>query len=79
MGIETRSISRRDESAPFGAIIPGIAIVQAGVVIVVIATVTDGVGIGDGCVGGAGSNGAVANTYILPNIPPAVKKKPPRP
>lgn len=79
MGIETRSISRRDESAPFGGVIPGVAVVQAGVVIVVIATVTDGVGIGDGCVGGAGSDGAIALAIILPNLPPTVKKKPPRP
>jgi hypothetical protein len=47
LGIETRSISRRDESVPFGGVIPGIAVVQAGVVIVVIATVTDGGGVGD--------------------------------
>jgi hypothetical protein len=79
LGIETRSISRRDESAPFGGVIPGVAVVQAGVVIVVIPSVTDGVGIGNGSISGAGSDGAVAYTYILPNLPPAVKKKPPRP
>ena len=56
-----------------------IAVIQAGIVIVVITAVTDGVGIGDSDVGGAGSYGAVARTYILPNLPPAVKKKPPRP
>ena len=78
-GVEVGGIVGRDKSAPFGAIIPGVAIIQAGIVIVVITAVTDGVGIGDSDVGGAGSYGAVARTYILPNLPPAVKKKPPRP
>ena len=78
-GVQVGGIIGRDESAPFGGVIPGVAIVQAGIVIVVITAVTDGVGIGDSDVGGAGSYGAVARTYILPNLPPAVKKKPPRP
>ena len=78
-GIEVGGIVGADETAPLGGVIPGIAVIQAGVVIVVIATVTDGVGIGDGCVGGAGSDGAIALAIILPNLPPTVKKKPPRP
>ena len=78
-GVEVGCIIGRDESAPFGGVIPGIAIIEAGIVIEVIATVTDGVGIGNGSISGAGSDGAVAYTYILPNLPPAVKKKPPRP
>ena len=60
MGIETRSISRRDESAPFRGVIPGVAIVQAGVVVVVIATVANGIGVCNGVVDGARSNGTVA-------------------
>jgi hypothetical protein len=78
-GVQVGGIVGRDESAPFGRVIPGVAVIQAGIVIVVITAVTDGVGIGDSDVGGAGSYGAVARTYILPNLPPAVKKKPPRP
>ena len=78
-GVQVGGIVGRDKSAPFGGVIPGVAVIQASVVIVVITAVTDGVGIGDSDVGGAGSYGAVARTYILPNLPPAVKKKPPRP
>ena len=78
-GVQVGSIVGRDKSAPFGAVIPGVAIIQTGIVIVVIATVTDGVCVGDGVVGGAGSDGAIVFTYILPSSPPAVKKKPPRP
>ena len=63
MGIQVSGIIRRNKSSPFGGVVPGVAIVQAGIVIVVIAAVADGVGL----------------TYILPNFPPAVKKKPPRP
>ena len=70
---------RRNESSPFGRVIPGVAVIQAGIVIEVIPSVTDGIRVGDGGIGRAGSNGAIACTYILPNLPPAVKKKPPRP
>ena len=78
-GIQIGGIVGRNESAPLGGVIAGVAVVQAGIVIVVITAVTDGVGIGNGSISGAGSDGAVAYTYILPNLPPAVKKKPPRP
>ena len=62
-GVEVGGIIGRDESTPFGGVIPGVAIIQASVFIVVIATTTNRVGL----------------TYILPNFPPVVKKKPPRP
>ena len=78
-GVQVGGIVGRDESAPLGGVIPGVAVIQAGIVIVVIATVTDGICVCNGGISGAGSNGAVACTYILPNLPPAVKKKPPRP
>ena len=78
-GVQVGSIIGRNESAPFGGVIPGVAIVQAGIVIVVIATVTDGICVGNGSISGAGCDGTIARTYILPNLPPAVKKKPPRP
>ena len=78
-GIQVGSVVRGDESAPLGGVIPSVAVVQTRIVIVVIATVTDGVCVGDGVVGGAGSDGAIVFTYILTFSPPAVKKKPPRP
>ena len=78
-GVEVGGIVGRDESAPLGGVVPGVAVIQAGIVIVVIAAITDGICVGDGSISGAGSDGAVACTYILPNLPPAVKKKPPRP
>ena len=62
-GIQVSSIVGRDESSPLGAVIPGVAVVQTGIISSVIATITNGVGL----------------TYILPNFPPVVKKKPPRP
>ena len=78
-GIQVRSVVRGDESAPLGAVVSCVAVVQTRIVIVVIATVADGVGIGDGIVGGAGSNGAVTYAYTLTNLSVAVKKKSPRP
>ena len=62
-GIQVGSIVGRDEPTPFGAVISGVAIIQTGIGIVVIPTTTNRVGL----------------TYILPNFPPVVKKKPPRP
>ena len=88
-GIQVGGIVGGDESAPLGAVISGVAVVQAGIVIVVITTVTDGVGVGNIVAGSLAGDGAVAPgvvqilglsfIYILPNYPPAVKKKPPRP
>ena len=57
-GVEVGSVVRADEAAPFGAVIPGVAIIQASIFIVVIATTTNRIGL----------------TYILPNFPPVVKK-----
>ena len=46
-GIQVGGVIRGDKSSPLGGVIPGVAIIQAGIVIVVIAAVADGVGIGD--------------------------------
>jgi hypothetical protein len=59
-GVEVGGIVGRDKSAPLRAIVSSVAIVQAGVVIVVIATVTNGVGICNDGVGGFRRNRAVA-------------------
>jgi hypothetical protein len=79
LGIQVGGIVGRDESAPFGGVVPGVAVVQAGIVIVVITAVTDGICVCNGSISGAGSDGAIAFAIILPNLPPTVKKKPPRP
>ena len=63
-GVQIGSIIGRDKSAPFGGVIPGVAVVQAGVVIVVIPSVTDGIRVGDGGIGGAGSDGAIAESIV---------------
>ena len=39
-GVEVGGIVRRDESAPFGAVIPGVAIIQAGIISTTIAAGT---------------------------------------
>ena len=92
-GAEICSIIGRDESSPLRRIIPGIAVIQAGVVIVIVATVSDRIGVGHIVAGSLAGNGAVAPgvvqilslqravgvTCILPFFQPAVKKKPPRP
>jgi hypothetical protein len=78
-GVQVGGIVGRDESAPFGRVIPGVAVIQAGIVIVVITAVTDGICVCNGSISGAGSDGAIAFAIILPNLPPTVKKKPPRP
>jgi hypothetical protein len=36
-GIQVGGVIGRDESAPFGAVIPGVAVVQAGIIVVVVA------------------------------------------
>lgn len=90
-GVKVGGIVGADKSAPFGGVISGVAVIQAGVIIVVVATVADGVSIGNGGIGSLGRNRAVAPgiiqilghhiavgvAYILPNFPPVVKKKPP--
>lgn len=40
-GVEVCGIIGRDKSAPFGTVIPGVAVVEAGVISIVIATVTN--------------------------------------
>ena len=59
-GIQVGGIVGRDESTPFGAVISGVAVVQAGVAVVVIASVTDGVGVGNVVISGFAGNSAVA-------------------
>ena len=44
-GVEVGSAIGRDKSAPFGAVVSCITIVQAGIVIEVIAAITNGVGL----------------------------------
>ena len=64
-GIQVSGIVGGDESAPFGGVIPGVAIIQAGIVRTVIATEAK-----NGCFGGL-----CFSIHILPSSPPAVKKK----
>lgn len=61
--IQVGGVVRADKPMPLGAVISCVAVIQAGIVIVVIATTTNRAGL----------------IYILPNFPPAVKKKPPGP
>ena len=56
-GIQVGSIIGGDESAPFGAVISGVAVIQTGIIVVVVATVTNGVGLRYSSIAG---NGAVA-------------------
>ena len=56
-GVEVGSIVGADKSTPFGAVIPGVAIIQAGIFVVVVATVTNGVGF---CYGSVAGDGTVA-------------------
>jgi len=59
------SIIGRNESAPLGAVIPGVAVVEAGIIVVVVTPVADGVGVGDGVVGGLTGNSAVAPGIVV--------------
>ena len=59
IGVKVCGIIGRDEAAPFGGIVPGVAVVETGVVIVVITAITDRIGIGYGIVGGFVGNGAI--------------------
>ncbi len=63
-GVEVGCIIGRDESAPFGGVIPGVAVLQAGIVIEVIPAVTDGICVCKGKVGSLAGNGAVAPGII---------------
>ena len=50
-GGQVGSVIGGDKSAPFGGVIPGVQVIQAGIVIVVIATITNGVGFCQSIVG----------------------------
>ena len=56
IGIQIGGIIGGDEAAPFGAVISGVAVVQTGIFVIVIAAVTDGVGF---CYGSVAGNSAV--------------------
>ena len=60
-GVEVGSVVRADEAAPLRAVISGIAVVQAGFFVVVVTTVTNGVGFCDRRVAG---NSAVTPSVI---------------
>ena len=45
MGVEVGSAVGADKSTPFGAVIPGVAVVQAGIIVIVVATIANGVGL----------------------------------
>ena len=57
VGVEVGGVVRRNKSAPFGGVIPGVTVVQAGIFVVVVATVADGVGF---CYSSIAGNGAIA-------------------
>ena len=63
-GVQVCGIVGRDEPSPLGGVIPGITAIQAGVGIVVIATVTNGVGIGDNGIGSLAGNCAITPGII---------------
>ena len=53
-GVEVGGIIGGDESTPFGAVIPGVAVIQAGIFIVVVATIANGVGFCNSSIAGDG-------------------------
>lgn len=59
-GGEVGSIIGADEAAPLGTVIPGITVIQAGIFIEVIATVTNRVGISNSGIGSLAGDRAVA-------------------
>ena len=58
-GVEVGSVVRADEAAPLRAVISGVAVVQAGIIVVVVAAIADGVGLRHSNIGGFTGNGAV--------------------
>ena len=58
-GVEVGGIVGADEAAPFGGVVPGVAIIQSGIAVVVIATVPDRIGVGNIVAGGLAGDGAV--------------------
>ena len=59
-GIQVIGAVGRDEAAPFGGIVPGVAVIQAGFFVVVVTTITNGVSGGNSDVGSFTRDGAVA-------------------
>ena len=57
IGVEICGVVRGDKSTPFGGVISGVAVVQAGFFIVVVATIANRVGF---CYGSIARDGAVA-------------------
>ena len=57
IGVEVGGVVGRDEAAPCRAVISGVAVVQAGIFVVVIATITNRVGF---CYGSIAGDGTVA-------------------
>ena len=55
IGIQIGGIVGTNEAAPLGRVVPGVAVVQAGIVVVVIATVTNGVGLRYSSIAGNGT------------------------
>ena len=49
---------------PFGAVVSGVAVIQSGVVIVIVSTVTDGIGVGNIVAGSLAGNGAITPGII---------------
>ena len=67
-GVEVGGIVGRDKSAPFGGVIPGVAIIQAGVVGTVIAIVTK-----------TGGFAVFTSTYLFYHLPLPQSRKMPHP
>ena len=62
--VQVSGAVRRNESAPLGGVVSGVAVIQAGIIIVVVATVTDGVGVGNIVAGSLAGNGAITPGII---------------
>ena len=60
IGVQVGGIIGGDEAAPLGGVIPGVAVIQAGIFVVVIATIANRVGLRHSNIGGFTGNGAVA-------------------
>jgi hypothetical protein len=67
-GIQIGGIVGRDEPTPLGGVIAGVAVIQTGIIVVIVAAITNGVGIGDREIGGLRRNRTVA-LGILQIIP----------
>ena len=63
-GIQVGSIVGGDKPSPLGAVVSGVAVVQTGVVIVIVATVPDRIGVGHIVTGSFAGNGTVAPDVV---------------